>query len=1135
MKNIKYLLIVAFGFVSLFAAAQTRISGHVFNADDGPLVMANVTEIDPSNRVVSATQTDANGNFSLTVKNAERNKLKVSYIGYKTVTMSIGTETNFKIELKDNTTLDHATVTVERRVSSNGLDIPQREISTARQTLDMDNMEGLSFETAGEALQGQIAGLDVVMNSGNLGAGTTMRLRGVTTINGSSEPLIVVDGYILEDYSSEELNFENMENTEQFAALLQVNVDDIKSINVLKDASASAIYGARGANGVIEITTRRGSRGKTRVGFSYKFSGSWQPKGMNMLSGDDYTMMLKEAYFNPQQSDVASGIVELMYDLNKPAYYGNFSHNTDWIDLVTTFGNTHNYNVSVSGGGEKATFRVSGSYDHSTGSIIKQKLDRFTTRLALDYFVSDRIKFTTNFSLSYTKNIKNYSSSLLSKAYYAMPNMSVYRFENERKTGIYKNTGDYFIMPPAAKQAGLLDNASGRSSFYLDDMVGNGNPIAEANLSWRHQSTYNINPQFSIQYKLLGKESDETQLNYEGSVSLTAYTQSEDSYFPHQLTAKAWNEGVDLTGNNEFKSTNFTTRHDLVFLPHFSNDNHSLKLLLRGELHTSSSTTQSLSSSGIAGGITSSAAQGYLTSAATSTGHGHSAGALGTMHYSYGSKYSFDFTLRADGVSKFGSGKKWGFFPGISARWNISDENFFKPLREYVNMLAVRAGWGIVGNHSAISQNSQYNTYTGSHQGSYNGVSVIIPTNLKLTEIRWEESRSWNLGFNLNIFQDLLQFDLNIYNKKVSDLINSGVRIPSTSGYTSLSAANIGTMENEGWELFINTGPLFKTGKFHANFRLNFAQNINTITSMDAAVLSANNATFSYKNEALMKRVQIGNALGGIYGFRHKGVYAYDYDHNGYFLNDAKNDYKDANGNRNTAAATGRTAPIAYDAQGNIIYDKNGNPLPMYFNYDGLKYQFQGGDVIYEDINHDGQIDDLDIVYLGTSNPKITGGFGIDLTYGQWQLKTTFNFRVGNKIINLAKMYAENMRTNKNQMASVNWRWRKNGDVTDIPRAMKEYDKNSVSYNSLVSDRYVEPGDFIRFNYFQISYSIPAAKLKKFGLSNLRFAASGNNLIFWTKYSGVDPEHNQNGYAPCTDSSSTPRSRSFTFSLNLGF
>lgn len=217
----------------------------------------------------------------------------------------------------------------------------------------MDEMAGLSFETAGEALQGQIAGLDIVANSGNLGSGTSMRLRGTSSINGSQEPLIVVDGYILEDYDDSDLDLTNLDDTEQFATLLQVNPEDIGEINVLKDAAATAIWGARGANGVLEIKTRRGSRGKTRVNFSYKFTGSWQPEGMDMLSGDEYTMMLKQAYFNPKQSDYAADIVELAYNRDRTAYYGNFNKNTDWIDEVTQFGQAHNYNVTLSGGGEK--------------------------------------------------------------------------------------------------------------------------------------------------------------------------------------------------------------------------------------------------------------------------------------------------------------------------------------------------------------------------------------------------------------------------------------------------------------------------------------------------------------------------------------------------------------------------------------------------------------------------------------------------------------------------------------------------------------------------------------------------------------------------------------------------------------
>lgn len=1137
MNNIKYLLTFALCFCCAIGFAQKRVSGHVFSAD-GPVIMANVVELDNSNRAVSATQTDANGNFSLNIKNPA-NKLQISYIGYQTERMAIGAKTSFRVQLKDKNTFREATVTATRKIKSNGLEIPEREISVAQQSLNMDAMEGLSFETAGEALQGQIAGLDIVANSGNLGSGTSMRLRGVTSINGSQEPLIVVDGYILEDYDSEEFDPNDM-NEEKFASLLQVSPDDIQKINVLKDAAATAIWGSRGSNGVIEITTRRGARGKTRVNFSYRFSGHWQPEGMKMLDGDGYTMMLKEAYFNPRQSDVASGIVELMYLRDYTAYYGNYSNNTDWIDEVTKFGQAHNYGLSVSGGGDKANFRISGSYDHETGTVIKQSLDRFTTRLALDYFVSDRIKFVSDFALTYTKNNKNYDGGLMGYAYQAMPNMSIYRMERRPGEEEYHNTGDYYIMPPAAGSPGMLANNSGLTSYYLRDRVDKSNPVAIGNLSWKKQSTYTITPKFALEYKLWGKEEDEHQLNYRGEVHMNAYTESTHDYYPGILTSKTWADEIDLTSNYEFKSLDFNTRHQLVFRPHFENDLHSLQVLARFDMGSSNRTSQSTSSSGISGGITSPTVPGYLQNTYTSTGKSHTMSGTGSFHYSIGSKYSFDATLRADGSTKFGSGNKWGFFPGVSGRWNISDEEFFKPLKKVVSMLAFRPGWGITGNAS-FSEGLIYNKYSAA--GSYNGTQAIVPNNLRLTQIRWEKTKSWNIGVDLGLFQDIVSFNLNIYKKKTTDLLNSGVSIPSSTGFSYLDWANVGSMENQGWELYINTRDIFKVGKFSTQLRFNIAQNINTVTSMEASVLASKNDDYNYANITgagqLMKRVQIGHALGGIYGFRYKGVYAYDYNHNGYFLNENKNQYylptpdPVTGSNVNTAKAQGKTAPIVRDAAGNVVYDKNGNPLPMIFNYGGINYQFQGGDVIYDDINHDGQIDELDIVYLGGSNPKVTGGWGIDLKYGNWTLKTNFNFRIGNKIINLARMYAENMRSNNNQCASVNHRWRKNGDVCDIPRAMNA--DAGASYNALMSDRYVEPGDFMRFQYFQLSYAFKEKQLKKIGLSSLRLGASGNNLIFWTKYSGVDPEHSASGYMPCYDDSQTPRSRSFTISLNVGF
>ena len=1141
MNNIKFLLTLALCFCCSLAYAQKRISGRVWSKQDGPIVMAYVVEQDKNNRNVTAAQTDANGNFSMVVKNPE-NKLRVSYIGYQTKVLSIGANTKFNIELIDKNTFKEASVTVTRKTRSNGLVIPEREISTAQQTLDMDQMAGLSFETAADALQGEIAGLDIVSNSGNLGSGSSMRLRGVSSINGSQEPLIVVDGNILEDYNNNDLDLDNMENEEQFATLLQVAPEDIASIKVLKDAAATAIWGSRGSNGVIEITTRRGARGKTKVNFSYRFSGAWQPAGMKMMNGDGYTMMLKEAYHNPRiLSEEQSSIAEIMYLQNYSSYYGNYNKNTDWVDEITQFGQTHNYGVSVSGGGEKANFRVSGTYDHETGTIIKQALDRLTTRLALDYWVSDRIKFSSTFALTYTKNKKNYTSDLLGRAYNAMPNMSVYRNEyRETADGVgeYINTGEYFIMPPAAGERGLISPTSGKSSYFLSDMVNNGNPVAIANQAWANTSSYTIQPQFQLEYKLLGKSDDETQLDYRGEVFMNAFTQTDESYYPGSLTSKSWYDdgGINQTSNYEQKNLKFTTRHRLTFHPHFANDNHQLQIMGQFEVSTENSTQQSLYSTGIVGGISDPTVPGYLRNSWSSTGEGHQASALGSMHYAFGSKYVFDVTVRADGSTRFGSGNKWGIFPGISGRWNISDEGFFKPLKKVISMFALAPGWGINGNPPG-SEGLMYNKYA-SNNTAYNGTQVMYPSNLKLNEIRWEKTKSWNVGVYLNLFEDLIQLNLNVYNKKTTDLLNSSVRVPSTSGFSYLSWANVGDMKNEGWELYASTRDIFKVGKFSMKLRANIAQNLNTITRMDASVLASNNVDYGYTNGEYMKRVQIGNALGGIYGFRYKGVYAFDYDHNGYFTNNEKNQWYNADGTQNTAAAQTdpalrKSTPIVFDADGNVVYDKNGNPLPMYFNYGGKNYQFQGGDAMYEDINHDGNIDELDIVYLGTSNPKLNGGFGLEFKYDRWTLKTNFNFRVGNKIINLARLNAESMVSNKNQSQAVSHRWRKNGQVTTIPRAVSS--NVTATYNSLVSDRYVEPGDFLRFQYLQLTYSVKPEKLKRIGLSSLNISASGNNLIFWSRYSGVDPEHSCSGMNPCVDYSQTPRSRSFTFSLNFGF
>lgn len=1137
MNKIKFIISTIALFLCVSSAmAQQRITGRVWNDIDGPVMMANVVERDANNRIVQAAVTDMNGNFSMVIKNP-KDRLVISYVGYKTWSEVIGNRTKFDIEMLDNTQIKEVVIQAKPKVQSNGMSIPMKEVSVATQTMSMDDVEGLSFASADEALQGKIAGLDIISNSGNLGAGTSMRMRGVSTINGSAEPLIVVDGnkFDLPDDVTD-VNFEDLDNEEQFATLLSVNPEDIKEIKVLKDAAATAIWGSQGANGVIEITTRRGVTGKTKINFSYRFTGAWSPEGLNMLNGDEYTMMLKEAYFNPKQSSVTSDMVELNYDKSRPLYYYNFNKNTDWVDAVNQFGQTHNYYVTLTGGGEKAKFRISGGYDHQTGTIIKQYLDRFSTRLVLDYDVSDRIRFSTNVALTYTDNHRNWdgssTSTILSKAYSAMPNMSIYEYDQNGNL-----TGDYFKMFPVYGSAGSIPD--GYTSYYLSDMKSNGNPVAIANLAYNNQSTYRITPQFNIKYKLLSKDDTGHQLDLNAEMYLDIYNESVNTYYPTYLTTDSWNNSnINAASNNEYKSLALTNRETLVYIPKFYNEDWSLSVMGRFEMTSGDGTSQYINKSGIPTGIESSTAQGYIRSTTSGTSEWRSASLIGSAHLSYkDGTYSLDATIRRDGSTKFGAKRRWGNFPGISARWNINQEPFFEPLTKYISLLSFRPSWGRVGRQPG-SEYLQYNKYGnyGIYGKNGNTMTSINPENLRLTDLKWETTDSWNLGFNLNLFDDLLQFDFNYYNKKTKDLLMSGVGIPSSTGFSSLSWSNVGELKNEGWELYMNTNKFLKKGKFSMSVSFNIAQNINTITAMDATVLEdMNGSDYDYAsgNFTYLKRIQLGNAVGSIYGYRYKGVYRYDYEHNGY-TDDSRSTYGD-----NTAAAAAErgedaTCPVARDANGQILFDAKGNPLHMYYNYGGQNYEFQGGDVIYEDINHDGQINELDIVYLGNSNPKFTGGFGLNFNYGAWTLKLSFNYRFGNKIVNMARMNNESMRTNSNQSTAVIWRWRKNGnETTEIPRAMNA--SIGDSYNALGSSRYVEKGDFVRLQYMQLSYNVPSKIVKNWGMQSLRLSASANNLFCLTKYTGVDPEVSYGSWGVCYDNSKTPRSKSFTISVNVGF
>ena len=503
-------------------------------------------------------------------------------------------------------------------------------------------------------------------------------------------------------------------------------------------------------------------------------------------------------------------------------------------------------------------------------------------------------------------------------------------------------------------------------------------------------------------------------------------------------------------------------------------------------------------------------------------------------HYAYKGRYVADLTLRVDGTTKFGPGNRWGYFPSVSLKWIISDEPWMQKLKPLLSMFAIRPSWGLNG--SQPGQNYLYTSKYGS-TSRYIDMAAMKPLNIRLSDLRWEQIQSYNFGIDVGLFDGKLNLTLEGYQSTRSDMLLGGFHIPSNSGFSTVPTHNDGKMRNTGWEFHINTNQLIKAGKFRMDMNVNFGNNRNEILEMDANILDSKNSVYGYANRETLQRVQLHNPFGAIYGFKYLGVYQYNY-----------NTFKNAVAGMTPDEiqtywqkfrAEGKTAPVAVDENGNLILSGNNVPLRMRYDYriDGTGHDqnfpgFNGGDAIYEDLNHDGQINALDITYLGSSLPKLTGGFGFNFSYGDWRLSTQFTYRVGNKIINLARLDAEAMTTNNNQSQAVNYRWRQEGDVTVIPRAM--YGNNS-NYNTLISDRFVEDGSYLRMSYAQLNYNVKKKYLTWCGLNRLSFYASINNPFVLTKYSGVDPDIAFGGESPATDGAQTPRSRSYTLGITVDF
>ncbi len=1065
-------------------AQQLIIKGTVKSVvDKESLPGATVVELDKDNRIINGVITDFNGNYIIKITNPE-NKISYSFIGFKTITESVNNRTTIDILLEpEELEIQSVEIVGQRPINDGFLNVNERNITTSVQRLAAKDIQEIQATSIDEAMQGRLAGVDIVANSGDPGAGMSIRIRGTTSINSSSEPLIVVNGIPYDTEIDDDFDFATADE-EGYAQMLNIAPENMEEIVVLKDAAATAVWGSKAANGVVMITTKRGQTGPPEVEYSYKYTIAEQPEAIPMLNGDQYSMMILEGYMNLNGIPLPLDEKELRYDPMWEEYW-NYNQNTDWVEAVTRNANAHDHNLSISGGGEKATYRISVGYLNQEGTTIGTSLNRLTTMMNLDYKVSDKIAFYTD--LSYTKgdNNKHYPDldskkdpkSVREIAYTKMPNMSIYERDS------LGNPTDVYLSPETNIQGGYIDTY---------------NPVAMAEKGMYNILNNRIIPKFGLRYSIL------KSVKYNFDIAFDVNNEKRKMFLPQDATGKPWydpdvNKTRDRdhdafsvrTYNKLYYQPDFGENHDLIMMASFSTEE---KTNYTYEAITSNTASSELQDPSITSRIVN--AEGLDINSGKS--RNRSVAALFTFNYSLLDRYIFSGSIRRDGSSKFGAGKRFGNFPSISARWRISGEPFMKQI-EFINDLSIRASYGENGNAPGKSY-TQFNRY-GTFDWNYLGESAIYSQTMELANKKWETTIQRNFGLNLIVFNNRLDIDIDIYRKRTEDLFFKNLKIPTSSGFSKIDM-NAGVMDNQGWEINVLSRIINIEGsKLTVDLNFNVARNQNIIREISELYPKQKGETTS--NGEYLSLIQIDNPIGSFYGYRYKGVYVDE------------------------------EATIAKDADGNPIIDVNGNPVHMTFNYPYSNYIFQAGDAIYEDINHDGNINTYDIVYLGDANPLFTGGFGTMIKFKGLSVNTFFHFRYGSDIVNKVRMETEKMYNFDNQSTAVLSRWRHEGDDTNVPRALI-----NGGYNWLGSDRFVEDGSFLRFKNINISYTIPNSLLKVIKLSDLKIGVTAHNLFTWTNYMGQDPEIALDSDDPFLigyDKSRTPKTRDIIFKLSFSF
>lgn len=1050
MKCINYSFIKSLGLIALLcilslsgARAQNNtitVQGQVTD-NYGAIIGASVIEKGTNNGMI----TDMDGNFSLKV--APDAVIVISFVGYKTQEIAVNGRTQINVTLhEDIETLEEVVVVGYGQMKRS--DLTGSVVSVTDAAIQKSVPTSID-----QVLQGRAAGVQIQTNSGTPGGSTSIRIRGTNSLNASNQPIFVIDGVVVDSSTDDDTS----------NPLSSINPSDIVSLDILKDASATAIYGSRASNGVIMITTRRGQSGESSIVYDGYVGWQSMPKKLEVMNLQEYAR-----HHNARaEADIVTA----------SDYYVNpdiLGEGTDWQDELFKNALMTSHNLSITGGSDKMTYAFSAGYLDQNGIALGSSFKRLSLRGNIDAEIKSWLKGGVTFSLADSKQSVGTDNDIIMTALRSQPSVAVTSGD-----GSYDGPDDQWMPDNPVALAQIRDNYNKKENFrfntYLEALLYQGLTFkTEVSADYNLNKYYYYEPDYEFGVKV-----NETRTG--------RWTKTDTKY---------WSWRNILTYDNRFGM-------------------HTINAMLGQEMSHNHYETQV------------SNATGYLSNSATDPSAGDTTESSGTGYkndnsllsyfarafYSFDNRYLLTATIRRDGSSRFAEGNRWGWFPSAALAWKISNEEFLRD-NPVINNLKLRFGWGATGNQNV--EDWAYMALLATKTTPWgNGV---LNANTANPDLKWETTYSYNLGLDVNLFNNRIEFIADLYYKKTTDLLMQ-IDLPAflgSSGYGAASNpwANIGSLENKGIELTLNTVNI-DNRKFQWRSNFIFSLNRNKVLKLDTETGSLPYSLQIGSDTQTVTNSMAGYPIGQFWGYKVIGRFN---DPTDFY-------YKDADGNVHQVALP----------EGSSIAE-------------GETWL---GDFIFADLNGDGVIDNNDQTFIGNPEPKFTYGIGNTFSWNGFDLTIFLNGSYGNDVLNYNRRWLEISGSNSNLLKSVlgyatvdlidpdgpdNFRnYYVSGGSPTSPRM---YTDSSKNMNWRVSDYYIEDGSYLRIQNISLSYTFPKKWLTKIFLQNLKVYANLQNVYTWTKYSGYDPEVGSlygNQLYNGIDYGRYPSPRIYTFGLTATF